>query len=92
MNQSQLIEEISMRMGIDNDEATHFLSCFSSIIRDNIDQEIRIIGLGCFRSRLRSKRIGVNPMSRQPMEIPAKWVASFKASEKLKMAAIKNNN
>ena len=44
------------------------------------------VGFGTFSAKKRAAREGINPLTKEPLKIPAKTVASFKAGSKLKDA------
>ena len=42
------------------------------------------VGFGTFTAKERAAREGINPLTKEPLKIPAKTVVSFKAGSKLK--------
>ena len=48
--------------------------------------KVSLVGFGTFSAKKREARDGINPLTKEPLHIPAKTVASFKAGSKLKDA------
>ena len=48
------------------------------------DGKVALVGFGTFSAKKRAAREGINPLTKEPMKIPAKNVVSFKAGAKLK--------
>jgi integration host factor subunit beta len=86
MTKAELIEEVSRVVEMTRKDSELIVEAiFDSIVRairggDNI--EIR--GLGSFRTRERKPRVGRNPKTGAPVEVPAKRVPYFKPSRELK--------
>ena len=86
MTKAELIEEVSRVVEMTRKDSEMIVEAiFDSIVRairggDNI--EIR--GLGSFRIRERKPRVGRNPKTGTPVEVPAKRVPYFKPSKELK--------
>lgn len=45
------------------------------------EQKLSLVGFGTFSIRKRAARKGINPKTKEPIKIPAKKVAVFKASK-----------
>ena len=50
------------------------------------DGKVTLVGFGTFSAKKRPARDGINPLTKKPLHIPAKTVATFKAGSKLKDA------
>lgn len=48
--------------------------------------KVALVGFGTFETKTRSARVGINPVTKQPMDIPESIVPSFKAGKALKDA------
>ena len=46
--------------------------------------KVTLVGFGTFKKSKRAARDGINPLTKEPLHIPAKNVVSFKAGSKLK--------
>jgi integration host factor subunit beta len=85
LTKAKLIEEISRLLDLNRKDAWVIVeSIFDSIIHA-IDRgdKVEIRGFGTFRTRPRRARIGRNPKSGAPVEVPAKRIPFFKASKEL---------
>ena len=86
MTKSDLIEEVTRAIKIPRRDSEVIVEAiFDSIVRavrgaDNV--EIR--GFGSFRTRQRRSRMGRNPKTGTPVEVPAKKILYFKPSKELK--------
>ena len=50
------------------------------------DGSVQLAGFGAFRVTKRSARVGINPQTREPVDIPAKKTIGFRAGKALKTA------
>lgn len=88
MNKADLIESIHAALGPDAtkrlaDEALD--AVLTSIIKGvKRDGKVQIVGFGTFEVKERAKRMGRNPKTKEPIEIPASKTVGFKASAALK--------
>src|SRR5689334_2391956 len=86
LTKSHLIEKISGVLEITRKEAAAIVEhIFNSMVRalDRGDK-VEIRGFGIFRTRQRRARIGHNPKTGVKVEVPAKRIAAFKASNDLR--------
>lgn len=52
-------------------------------------QKIQFVGFGTFEPKERAARIGRNPRTKEPVQIPARVIPSFKPGKNLKDAVCK---
>ena len=88
MSRQQLVEFIAAKAGMTKAEAGRALDATIEGITTGLKKEGRValVGFGTFATKQRAARSGINPLTKQPIKIPAKTVASFKAGSKLKEA------
>lgn len=88
MNKSELIESIQAALGNDATKraAEEALDAVLSSIANGVrsDKKVQIIGFGTFEVKSRAARIGRNPKTNEPMQIPASKSVGFKPSAALK--------
>ncbi len=86
MNKTELIERIADEAGMTKGEAQKHFEAFTAAVTESLKgcEEVQITGFGKFEARERSAREGVNPQTKEKMEIPAKRVPSFSAGNALK--------
>ncbi|OAL10337.1 DNA-binding protein [Candidatus Mycoplasma haematobovis] len=86
MNKKELISEIAKRSGVSQKDAQSVLNAFQRLTLENLknDKEVVFLDLGKFKVVERAARKGVNPATKQPIDIPAKKKPSLVASRKFK--------
>jgi integration host factor subunit beta len=86
MTKAELIEEISRTVEMTQKDSEAIVEAIlASMVRALRDGDrIEIRGFGSFRTRQRKPRVGRNPKTGTPVEVPAKRVPSFKPSRELK--------
>ncbi len=53
------------------------------------EEKVQLVGFGAFEVKSRAARLGRNPKTKEPIEIPASKVPVFKAGKALKDAVVK---
>lgn len=88
MTKYELIEFIAAKAGLTKADAGRALDATLEGIQEGLkkDGKVALVGFGTFSAKKRAAREGINPLTKQPLKIPAKTVASFKAGSKLKDA------
>ncbi len=71
--------------GITKAQATEAYDSFVEAVTTSLqkDEKLTLIGFGTFSSSIRAARKGINPATRQPIDIPEKKVIKFKAGKAL---------
>ena len=90
MNKAELINAIAAEAGLSKADAKKALDAVVKSISDALvaGDKISLVGFGTFSVTERSARPGINPATKQPIQIAAKKVAKFKAGAEL-TAAVK---
>ncbi len=88
MTKNELVEFIATKAGLTKADALRALDATLAGIESGLkkDGKVALVGFGTFSAKKRAAREGINPLTKQPLKIPAKVVASFKAGSKLKDA------
>ena len=88
MGKQELVEFMATKTGMSKAEAGRALDAALEGIVTGLKKEskVALVGFGTFSSKRRAAREGINPLTKQPIKIAAKNVASFKAGSKLKEA------
>lgn len=86
MNKTDLIEKVAATVGLSKADAGRALDAVLEGIGEGLKKEgkVALVGFGTFATKTRAARNGINPLTKQPISIPAKTVVSFKAGSKLK--------
>ena len=88
MSKTELVEIIAKEAGLTKADAGRALDATLNGIMTGLKKngKVSLVGFGTFSAKKRAAREGINPLTKAPLKIPAKTVASFKAGSKLKDA------
>lgn len=88
MNKSELISKIAEKSSLTKKDAEKVFNAFVATIEEALLQgdKVQLMGFGSFEVRERKARVGRNPQTNEPLEIPASKVPAFKAGKNLKNA------
>ena len=88
MNKADLIEKIANGAAIKKEDAKKALDATVGAIKDALvaGDKVSLIGFGTFIVSERPAREGINPATKEKIQIPAKKVAKFKAGAELAKA------
>ena len=86
MSKTELVEFIANKAKMTKADAGRALDATLEGIATGLKKEgkVTLVGFGTFSAKKRAAREGINPLTKEPLKIPAKTVASFKAGSKLK--------
>lgn len=86
MSKQELVEYVAAKAGLTKADAGRALDATMEGIKAGLKKQGRValVGFGTFSAKKRAARNGINPLTKKPIKIPAKTVASFKAGSKLK--------
>lgn len=86
MSKTELVEFVAEEANMSKAEAARAVDAIMKGITKGLkeDKKVALVGFGTFSSKTREAREGINPLTKEPMKIPAKNVVSFKAGSKLK--------
>ena len=88
MSKTELVEFVAASTGLTKAAAAGALDAVLAGIQKGLKEEgkVPLVGFGTFSAKERAAREGINPLTKEPIKIPAKTVVSFKAGSKLKDA------
>ena len=86
---SDVVEQIAEQAGLSKTQASAAVDAFAATICEALSNgdSVGLIGFGTFETKIRSARMGRNPQTGNPLQIPEKTVPVFKAGKKLRDAA-----
>lgn len=86
VTKSELSETLFKRVGVNKREARDFVEAFFERIGATLErgQAVKLSGFGGFSLRDKTPRPGRNPRTGEAVDIPARRVVTFRASQKLK--------
>ncbi len=90
MTKAELVSQVAQDCGITKAKAGQAVDYIVNSIQTTLGGggRIAIAGLGTFGTSNRAARMGRNPQTGQPLQIPARRVPIFKAAKALKNAAL----
>ena len=86
MNKTELINQVAERAGLSKKDAEQALNAMLDTVSDALAQgdKVQLVGFGSFEIKARDARMGRNPRTKEPIEIPATKAPVFKAGKALK--------
>ena len=86
MNKGELIEVVASGMNSSKADASKAVDAVMEAITQGLskDAKVSIAGFGTFQKKNRSARMGINPATKEPMEIRATTTCSFRPSPQLR--------
>ena len=81
MNKTELVEKIAAGAGLSKVDAKKALDATVAAIKDALiaGEKVSLVGFGTFSVNERPAREGINPATKEKIQIAAKKVAKFKA-------------
>ena len=85
MNKKIFIEKLAPKLNVNQDEARIILNGVLEVCAEIFHEykTLRLVGFGTFHKKDRKARLGRNPKTGEPVDIPERTVVTFKASELL---------
>jgi len=86
MNKAELVSEVGGKIGITKKEAQNVVDALTETIAETLSkgEKVTLIDFGTFQVAKRKARRGVNPQTRESIQIPAKKVPRFVPGKNLK--------
>ena len=86
MNKAELIGAVSEKTGLSKKDSEKAINATFDTIGESLEagEKVQLVGFGVFDIKERAARIGRNPKTKEPIEIPASRVPTFKAGKALK--------
>ena len=92
MNKAELAEKVSGETGLTKKVTQNVIDAVIETIGDTLSrgEKVTLVGFGTFQVASRKARRGVNPQTRETIQIPAKKVPKFVPGKTLKDRIGKN--
>lgn len=86
MNKAELVDEISGKVGLTKKETQNVIDALTETVGDALSrgEKVTLVDFGTFRVIHKEARRGVNPQTRETIQIPAKKVAKFEPGRGLR--------
>ena len=91
MNKNEMVASIAEKAGISKKDAEKAFTAVVETVTETLAAggKVQIVGFGTFETRDRAEKQGRNPVTGEPMTVPAARVPAFKAGKALKDAVAK---
>lgn len=86
MNKAELINAVSAAAEVSKKDAELVITATFDAITEALKEgeKVQLVGFGSFEVKKRAARVGRNPKTKEPIDIPASTVPVFKAGKVLK--------
>ena len=86
MNKSELISAMSDKSGLSKKDSEKALAAFMDSVMEALQKgdKVALVGFGTFDVRERAARTGLNPRTKEPIQIKASKSPAFKAGKAFK--------
>jgi len=86
MNKSQIVDILAEKFSITKRKAEEMVDTLISEIKSAVKkgENVNLAGLGIFKSGVRKARIGINPKTKEKINIAASRVVKFRPSKEFK--------
>ncbi len=91
MTKAELVSSVAEKTGLSKKDAEKAVTGVFEAITDSLvaGDKVQLVGFGTFEVRARASRTGINPRTKEKIEISATTVPAFKAGKALKDAVSK---
>ena len=88
MKKNELISAVAAKSGLSKKDSEKALAAFMETVIETLasKDKVQIAGFGTFETRERAARKGINPLTKQPIDIAASVVPASKAGKAFKDA------
>lgn len=85
MNKTEFINAVAAKAGLSKVDAKKAVEAFVETVSEELKSggKVALLGFGSFSVAEKSARKGVNPKTKQPIDIPARKSVKFKAGSEL---------
>ena len=86
VNKGELVDAIASESNLSKTDAENALNAFINTVQNTIasGDKVTLPGFGTFAPTLRKARTGMDPRTRQPVQIPERKSAKFSVGSKFK--------
>jgi len=86
MNKNELVSAVAEKSGLSKKDTEAIVNATIDVITAALAEgdKVQLVGFGAFEVKPRAARIGRNPKTREPIDIPASKVPVFKPGKALK--------
>lgn len=91
MNKTELVAAVAEKSGLTKKDAEKAVSSMLEVIVGAVaeGEKVQVVGFGTFEQRQRNARMGIDPRTKEKIQIAASKVPAFKAGNAFKEAVNK---
>ncbi len=91
MNKVELVASVAEKTGLAKKDAEKAVAAVLDAVKEAVvkGDKVQLFGFGTFEVRARAARTGLNPKTKETIEIPASKAPAFKAAKAFKDAVAK---
>lgn len=88
MNKAELVTAVAEKAELTKKDSEKVLKAFVDVVTEELKkgEKVQLVGFGTFEVSERPARVGRNPKTKQPVDIPASKAPKFKAGKALRDA------
>ena len=86
MNKTELVAAMAEKAGVSKKDTEAVLNAFIETVQEAVkaDDKVQLVGFGTFEARERAAREGINPLTKEKIQIAASKVPAFKVGKAFK--------
>lgn len=86
MNKQELITSMAEKTSLNKANSEKALNAFIESVQEALanGEKVQLIGFGTFETKERAARVGLNPRTKEKIDIPAKKAPAFKPGKEFK--------
>ncbi|RKX56997.1 MAG: integration host factor [Thermotoga sp.] len=86
MNKKELVDKVAKKAGAKKKDVKKIIDTTIGVISDALakGEKVQLVGFGSFEVRKAAARRGVNPQTKEPINIPERKVPKFRPGKALK--------
>lgn len=84
MNKQELLQTMVRRTTLNQKQCAEALDCILQTIAEQVavGEKVRLVGFGNFERRYRSTKVGRNPKTKEPVQVPGAYTPPFKSGKR----------
>lgn len=86
MNKTELVASMAEKAGVSKKDTEAVLNAFIETVQEAVkaNDKVQLVGFGTFETRERAAREGINPLTKEKIQIAASKAPAFKAGKAFK--------
>ena len=86
MNKTELVAAMAAKANVSKKDTEAVLNAFIETVQDAVkaNDKVQLVGFGTFETRERAAREGINPLTKEKIQIAASKVPAFKVGKAFK--------